>query len=192
VGISVAVVAGYLVYAVSTLGLGVLLASVGLTIATALAWQVFGLAVTDFAIDVLFDPGATIGQLVSPFIDWYASVTWIDPSMESMWSAVLGAIFGLGSMIANSVVYAASDQSGSMATVWGLSLGIFSLVMSFGMAVGGAIGKAFAIVGGFFGFAGAFFLFLGRVKSPLYQIVNLAGATMAFTGAYLGVKYGLS
>ncbi|MFQ5848869.1 MAG: hypothetical protein ACE5IQ_14500 [Candidatus Methylomirabilales bacterium] len=57
VGVAVAVVAAYVAYAVSTLGLGVLLASVGATIAAALAWQVFGLGMVDFTIGVLFDPG---------------------------------------------------------------------------------------------------------------------------------------
>ncbi|MFQ6672643.1 MAG: hypothetical protein ACE5KY_05030, partial [Candidatus Tectimicrobiota bacterium] len=192
VGIAVAVVVGYVVYAVSTLGLGVLLASVGTTIAAALAWQVFGLAVVDFTIGILFDPGATIQELIGPFLSWFASVSWIDPSLESMWSMTLGAAFATGSTIANAVAYAASDQSGSMATVWGLVFGFLSLVFSFGTGVGGAIGQPFAVFSGFLGAVGAFFSFMGRVKSPLYHVVNLAAATMAFTGAYLGVTYALS
>ncbi len=192
-GVAVAVVAAYVVYAVSTLGLGFLLASVGATIAASLAWPVFGLSVVDFAIGVLFDPGATIGQLIGPFLSWFASASWIDPGLESLWNVVLGALFATGSLMANAVAYAASDQSGSSATVWGLSLGIFSLVLSFGTAVGGAVGKAFAIVGGFFGFLGAFFSFVGGLKVlGLYRVVNLAGTAMGGAGAYLGIQHGLS
>lgn len=182
-----------MVYAVSTLGLGVLLASVGLTIAASLAMEVFGLGLVDFTIGVLFDSGVSISQLIAPFLDWFASATWIEPSMASMGNMIFGALFGTGSLIANAVAYASLDGTGSMATVWGLSLGILSLVLSFGTAVGGAIGKAFAIVGGFFGFAGAFFSFVGGLKAKgFYRVVNLAGTAMGVFGAYLGIQYGLS
>ncbi len=78
-----------------------------------------------------------------------------------------------------------------METVWGLTFGIFSLVLSFGTAVGGAIGKAFAIVGGFFGFASVFFSLIGGLKSKgFYLGVNLAGAALGSYGSYLGVREG--
>ncbi|MEE9237445.1 MAG: hypothetical protein V3U52_06630 [Thermoplasmata archaeon] len=142
---------------------------------------------------VLFDPGASISQLIAPFLSWFASATWIEPSMASMGNMILGALFGTGSLIANAVAYASLDGTGSMATGWGLSLGIFSLVLSFGIGVGGAVGKTFAIVGGFFGFAGAFFSFVGGLKAKgFYGVVNLAGTAMGVFGAYLGIQYGLS
>ncbi len=62
-----------------------------------------------------------------------------------------------------------------------------------GIGVGGAVGKAFAIVGGFFGFASAFFSFVGGLKSKgFYRVINLAGTVIGGFGAYLGIQYGLS
>ncbi len=192
VGIAVAVVVAYVVYAVSTLGLGVLFASVGLTVAASLAMEVFGLGLVDFAIGVLFDPGASISQLIAPFLSWFVSATSIEPSMASLGNMVLSAVFATGSLMANAVAYAASDQSGSSATVWGLTFGIFSLVLSFGTAVGGAVGKAFAIVSGFFGFASVFFSLMGILKAKgFYRVINLTSTAMGGFGAYLGIQYGL-
>ncbi len=86
-----------------------------------------------------------------------------------------------------------SAKSGSMATVWGLSLGIFSLILSFGIGVGGAVGKVFAIVGGFFGFASVFFSVVGLLKSKsFYTVPSLVGNALGANGAALGVFYSTS
>ncbi len=62
-----------------------------------------------------------------------------------------------------------------------------------GIGVGGAVGKTFAIVGGFFGFASVFFSVVGMLKSKgLYTVVSLAGNSLGATIAALGVVYAAS
>ncbi|MFQ5848868.1 MAG: hypothetical protein ACE5IQ_14495 [Candidatus Methylomirabilales bacterium] len=130
---------------------------------------------------------------MGPFLSWFASASWIDPALESLWNMVLGAVFATGSIIANAVAYAASDQSGSVATFGGFFFGMLSLVLSFGTGMGGAIGKAFAIFAGFLGFVSAFLSFIGGLKSlGFYRVVNLAGTAMGGFGALLGIQYGIA
>jgi hypothetical protein len=187
-GIAVAVVAGYVAYAASTLGIGVLVAGVGITIALALASQVFGLGLEDIALNVAWNLGQSMSQLIASFLDWAGSVAAVDPELRAMLSTVLGITFGTGSLIANLVSVSALDAIASTPTALGLFFSIISLPLSIAGVGGGVIGRAFSFVGALFGFAGAALSVVGQVKSGgLFKPVNIAGTAMGVTGAYLGV-----
>ncbi len=192
-GIAIAAVAAYLVYVAATMGLGTLLGAVSGMIATTVATQVFGIGLTSFNVGAGFSPSWGLSQVAHAFLQWLVSSGWIDPGLESLTEALWGAALGTGSVIAALFGIAMLDGTASTATAFGLFFGILSLGLSFGIAVGGIIGKAMAFDAALFGFLGVFFSLVAITKAPiLYQLVNLAGIVLGSIGVYRGITYATS
>jgi len=191
-GIAIAAVAAYVVFMAATIGLGTLLGAVSGMIATTVATQVFGIGLTAFNIDVNFSPSWRIGQIIDAFLKWLVSSGFIHPDFESLLATVLGALFAEGSVIAGLYSISLLDASASTATALGLFFGILSLGLSFGIVLGGIVGKAMASMATFFGFLGVFFSVVGILRSPVFRLVDVAGAILGGVGAVLGVEYATS